>query len=118
MSLRADKKHANDISLNEPVGIDREGNEISVEDVICDDSECFIDDLDLKWRALSLRKKIDKYLSEREKLIIKLRYGFYNGCEKTQREVGKILGISRSYVSRIEKTAITKLRKVIIKPEL
>lgn len=118
MSLRADKKHANDISLSEPVGIDREGNEISVEDVLGDDGECFIDELDRKWGALSLRKKIDKYLSEREKVIIKLRYGFYNGCEKTQREVGKMLGISRSYVSRIEKNAIMKLRKVVTRPEL
>ena len=55
---------------------------------------------------------------KREKVIIKLRYGFYNGCEKTQREVGKMLGISRSYVSRIEKNAIMKLRKVVTRPEL
>jgi RNA polymerase sporulation-specific sigma factor len=117
MYLRADKKHANDVSLNEPVGIDREGNEIFVEDVIGEDGECFIDDLDRQWGAENLRRKIEKHLSSREQLIIKLRYGFYNGCEKTQREVGKILGISRSYVSRIEKNALNKLRKSFLQTQ-
>ncbi len=114
MFLRADKKHANDISLNEPVGVDREGNEISVEDVIGEDGESFLDDLEREWGATNLRKKIGEHLTSREQLIIKLRYGLMNGCEKTQKEVGKYLGISRSYVSRIEKSALGKLKKALL----
>lgn len=110
MYLRSDKKHCNDISLCEPVGIDHEGNEIAVEDVISDDGEELIDRLDKEMGAERLRRKVEEILNERERKIIKLRYGLLNGYEKTQREVGKLLGISRSYVSRIEKAALRKLR--------
>lgn len=113
MYLRADKKHNNDISLCEPVGIDREGNEISVEDVIGDDGYEILEQLDREIGAERLHGKIKENLSNREQTIIKLRYGLLNGCEKTQREVGKMLGISRSYVSRIEKSALKKLRKAM-----
>ena len=113
MYLRADRKHANDISVNEPVGVDREGNEILIEDVISSNGECFLDELEREWGANNLHRKIKEKLNSREQTIIKLRYGLINGCERTQREVGKLLGISRSYVSRIEKSALSKLRKAL-----
>ena len=118
MYLRADKKHASDISLSEPVGVDREGNEISVEDVIGENEEDFLDELDREWGAVNLRNKIKAYLNQREQAIISLRYGLMNGVEKTQKDVGKILGISRSYVSRLEKSALNKLRKAFAKSPL
>lgn len=110
MDLRADKKHSNEVSLCEPVGVDREGNEIAVEDVISEDGEEMLDVLEKELGAERLRRKIDEILSKREQSIIKLRYGLLNGREKTQREVGRLLGISRSYVSRLEKAALRKLR--------
>lgn len=110
MYLRATKKFQNEVSLHEPIGTDKEGNEISLMDII--GSEESIDDkVALKFQVKKLYKKIAEVLRGREKTIIELRYGLANGTNKTQREIAKMLGISRSYVSRIEKKAINKLNK-------
>jgi RNA polymerase sigma factor (sigma-70 family) len=92
---------------------DKEGNEILLEDVLSLDESEMIDEIDANFRSELLAKSVDKYLSAREKQIIKLRYGIVSGNELTQREVGKLLGISRSYVSRIEKKDLEKLGKVL-----
>ena len=110
MMMRNEKKRQRDVSLYEPVGTDREGNEINLLDIIenneKDMSEEYAKKEDIKW----LYTKIDEVLTNREKSIIVMRYGLYGGTEFTQREVAKILNISRSYVSRIEKKAIQILR--------
>ena len=110
MYLRATRKFQNEVSLHEPIGTDKEGNEISLMDII--GSEDSVDDkVALKFQVKKLYRKIAEVLMVREKTIIELRYGLSNGSNKTQREIAKMLGISRSYVSRIEKKAITKLNK-------
>lgn len=111
MMLRTEKKYAKEISLQEPIGIDKEGNEISLIDVIETKSDSIIDQVDLKLKVKQLYQKMKYVLKQREKTVIELRYGLYNGTEKTQREIADLLGISRSYVSRIEKKALLKLNK-------
>lgn len=110
MYLRAKKKTNKDISLYEPIGTDREGNEIKLYDIIETDEEDIPDKIHLKENIQKLYDKVETELSKRERLVLKLRYGLYNGEEYTQREIAKQLGISRSYVSRIEKSAVEKLR--------
>lgn len=110
MYLRATKKFQNEVSLHEPIGTDKEGNEISLMDIIGND-DSIEDKVALKFQIKKLYKKIGEVLRGREKTIIELRYGLTNGSNKTQREIAKMLGISRSYVSRIEKKAINKLNK-------
>lgn len=109
MYLRNSKKYRNDISLQDTVGVDKEGNEITLEERLSDDSDSVEDIAEKKSEIIRLRKKLDR-LTERERYIIKCRYGLTDGEEMTQREVARILGISRSYVSRIEKRALKKLR--------
>jgi len=114
MYMRAGKKYQSEVSIHEPVGTDKEGNEILLEDVLSLDDAEMLDEIDANFKSELLAKCVDKYLSSREKQIIKLRYGLSGSNELTQREVGKLLGISRSYVSRIEKKALEKLAKVMI----
>ncbi|WP_281817966.1 sigma-70 family RNA polymerase sigma factor [Vallitalea longa] len=109
MMLRNEKKHSKEISLQEPIGIDKEGNEISLIDVIETKSDSIVDQVDLKMKIRHLYNKMKYVLGKREKTVIELRYGLNNGVEKTQREIANMLGISRSYVSRIEKKALSKL---------
>ena len=110
MHLRAKKKSAKEISLYEPIGTDREGNEIKLYDIIETDEADVSEKICLKENIQKLYEKVENELSQREKLVLKMRYGLYNGEEYTQREIARQLGISRSYVSRIEKSAIGKLR--------
>lgn len=113
MSLRASKKNKGEISLEEPLGTDKDGNEISFNDILGSDPDKVIDDINLKMQISELHRAISSELTEREKYVIVNRYGIFN-CEiKTQREVAEALGISRSYVSRIEKKALLKLRSCI-----
>ncbi|SHM52149.1 RNA polymerase, sigma 27/28 subunit, RpsK/SigK [Caldanaerovirga acetigignens] len=109
MNLRSTKKTKIEVSLQDPIGIDKEGNEISLIDVLGTDSDAIIDEITNKFQLKKLRDKVGTVLEEREKRVIELRYGLYDGKVRTQRETAKILGISRSYVSRIEKKAIKKL---------
>ena len=110
MHLRAKKKSAKEISLYEPIGTDREGNEIKLYDIIETDEIDVPEKIYLKENIQKLYEKVENELSPREKLVLKMRYGLYNGEEYTQREIARQLGISRSYVSRIEKSAVSKLR--------
>lgn len=116
MHIRSAKKIQNEVSLQDPIGVDREGNEISLIDVIGNDADSVIDEVELKMQVRKLYSKMQSVLKKREKKVLELRYGLCAGGTKTQREIAKMLGISRSYVSRIEKKAIKKLSKEL-KPE-
>jgi RNA polymerase sporulation-specific sigma factor len=109
MNFRLDKKKNHEISLNEPIGTDKEGNEISIIDVIESGEKNFLDEYILKYDIELLNRGIDSCLSERERLIICKRYGIRGYSEVTQREIADELNMSRSYVSRIEKRAVEKL---------
>lgn len=113
MLLRSKKKTAKDVSLYEPIGTDREGNEIQLFDIIESEEETNYQKLILKEDIKALYQQIGTVLTPREHLILKLRYGLYDEEEYTQREIASRLGISRSYVSRLEKSAIEKLRGVL-----
>ena len=109
MHLRSTKKLSQEISLNDALGQDKEGNEITFIDVI-ENSEVSVEDqIDLKMKVKRLYQKISEVLQDREKMIIELRFGLNGKEAKTQNEIAKMLGISRSYVSRIETKAINKL---------
>lgn len=111
MMMRSCKKFQNEVSLQEPIGTDNEGNEINLLDILKSDNEAVLDEVELKIQVKKLYQNMKKVLSQREKIIVELRYGLFNGTPKTQREIASILSISRSYVSRIEKKAIKKLGK-------
>ena len=111
MYLRSKRKASRDISLYEPIGTDREGNEIQLFDIIETEEEDAHHKVELGEDIRRLYQKVESELSPRERTVLKMRYGLYNEEEYTQREIAGQLGISRSYVSRIEKSAIEKLRK-------
>lgn len=110
MYLRGKKKSSKEVSLYEPIGTDRKGNEIQLFDVIEMNEEDVYRRLERKEDVIRLYQQVESVLSQRERMVLKLRYGLYNEEEYTQREIAAMLGISRSYVSRIEKSAIEKLR--------
>ena len=110
MYLRSKKKTNKEVSLSVPLGIDKEGNEIQLYDIIETNEDDASDRIVLKQNIQKLYEELESLLTPRERLVLKMRYGLYNGEEYTQREVARQLGISRSYVSRIEKSAIQKLR--------
>ena len=109
MSIRHDKKFQNQVSLNEPIGFDGEGNEVSLMDVLQSDNEDICERIDRENMIVKLYNKIKDTLNDRDRQIIQLRYGLCGMNPLPQREVAKKLGISRSYVSRIEKKALIKL---------
>lgn len=111
MYLRSKRKSSRDISLYEPIGTDREGNEIQLFDIIETEEEDAHHKVELGEDIRRLYQKVESELSPRERTVLKMRYGLYSEEEYTQREIAGQLGISRSYVSRIEKSAIEKLRK-------
>lgn len=108
MHLRTLKKQSKDISIHSPIGQDQEGNEISLFDVIEADNEDIIEYLQLNMQLLKLKKHFT-ILDKREKTVLVYRYGLNNHAELTQKEIAHMLGISRSYVSRIEKRALLKV---------
>ena len=110
MYLRTKKKSSREVSLYEPIGTDREGNEIQLFDVIETEGEDAHSKVELKEDIRMLYQRVEKELTPRERTVLKLRYGLYHEEEYTQKEIARRLGISRSYVSRIEKSAIEKLR--------
>jgi RNA polymerase sporulation-specific sigma factor len=110
MFVRSSKKCKSEVYLQDPIGVDKEGNEIALIDVLGTDSDAVLDEVENKISISKLYGLIDKMLEGKEKLIIQLRYGL-TGAPQTQREIAKSLGISRSYVSRIEKKALKKLAK-------
>lgn len=107
MYLRNTRKIKQEVSLYEPIGYDKEGNEISLLDVLTTDNE-IIDVVEMKMQEEKVRDKIG-VLTRRERQVIEMRYGLFNGLKETQRDIAKKMGISRSYVSRIEKRALKKL---------
>lgn len=111
MFLRGKKKSSREISLFEPIGQDKEGNEIQLVDVIEQDQPDIIENMELSGNIRRLFALMDADLTSREREILVLRYGLHGGREVTQSEIGEKLGISRSYVSRIEKKALGKLRE-------
>lgn len=111
MYLRSSKKTDSDLSLQEPVGTDKEGNEVSMMDLLGSDGSDISEEVELKLEIKVLYSKLKKVLKKRELDIIRMRYGLEGKEEMTQKEVGAFLGISRSYVSRIEKKALGKLKR-------
>lgn len=109
MYFRNLKKSAQDVYISDPIDTDKEGNTLTLIDVIADETD-IADEIDKKMKLEKLRVIINGVLDERELEIIRMRYGLSGNRELTQREVAKLLGISRSYVSRIEKSALLKLR--------
>ena len=111
MSIRASKKNASEVSLNIPIGTDKDGNEINLNDILGTDPDEIVDNINMKIKIQHMIEAIDEVLTPREKNVIIHRYGILGNIPKAQREVAEILGISRSYVSRIEKKALEKLRE-------
>lgn len=110
MFFRNQKKSAQDVFISDPIDTDKDGNALTLIDVIADGSD-IAEEIDTKIKLEKLRVILSGCLDEREKKIIEMRYGLYGGEELTQRDIAKKLGISRSYVSRIEKSALEKLRR-------
>ena len=111
MLFRNNKKQKSETFLQDPIGVDKEGNEISLIDVLSSEKDSVIDKVEMKLQINALYNKMNSALTEREGEILKMRYGLKDGKCKTQREIAGMLGISRSYVSRIEKKALKKLKK-------
>jgi RNA polymerase sporulation-specific sigma factor len=109
MHLRNLKKTRAEVSIYDPIGFDKEGNEISLMDVLFADND-ILETVDIKMQEEKIVQKMSA-LSRRERQVIEMRYGLFSGLKETQRDIAKKLGISRSYVSRIEKKAISKLIK-------
>ena len=110
MSIRASKRIKQEVSLSLPIGTDKDGNEISFNDILGTDTDEIVEDISLKIQVTKLYRAIAEQLSPREQRVIIQRYGLDGGEARPQREIAKQLGISRSYVSRIEKRALEKLR--------
>lgn len=117
MVIRSSKKNNAEVSINVPIGTDKDGNEISLNDILGTDPDEIADDLDLKIRIRKMIDTLDHILTDREKKVLIYRYGILGVTPRTQREVAAILGISRSYVSRIEKKALEKLRESLAEPD-
>lgn len=113
MYLRSNKKRGADVYLNEPIGKDKDDNEVTLQEVIENNDRNIEEVVDLKLKIKLLYDKMKKILKSREKLIIELRFGLNGDKPKTQKEIAKMMNISRSYVSRIESKAIGKLAKEI-----
>lgn len=111
MMLRAEKKTAKDVYLYDTIGSDKEGNEINLIDVIEHYDEDVVERVTTEGRIAKLQEYMERVLSERERNILMMRYGLDGKREITQREIAAMYHISRSYVSRIEKKALQKLRK-------
>ncbi len=110
MLLRANKKHKTTMSLSDPVGMDKDGNELTLMDLLFEKEDCVFGEVERTIQREKLLQQLQKILSEREFTVVCLRYGLKNGASLSQREVANVLKISRSYISRIEKRAIERLR--------
>lgn len=114
MRLRQERKEAREVSLYEPIGTDKEGNEISLMDIISVDDENILQDIIVSDHIKHISDVFFKVLDKREQVVLTLRYGLFHSDEMTQKDIAKKLNISRSYVSRIEKKALLKLRSALI----
>ncbi len=111
MTLRSNKKNKSNLSLSDPIGSDREGNEIMLLDILGTDPGIVPDQAEMNIESARAIALLGKVLTERERRVVLLRHGLIDGVQHPQHEVAKLLGISRSYVSRIEKRAFEKLRE-------
>ena len=117
MLIRSNKKHKNTVSLSDPVGTDKDGNELTFLDLLFEEENCVYDEIEKSLQRERLFKELKSGLSEREYQVICLRFGLKSGVPIPQREVAQLMQISRSYISRIEKKAIEKLKKRIRKED-
>lgn len=115
MALRSSKKMRCEVSLSDPIGIDKEGNEISLIDILGTREDLVAEQAELRIQTRKLYGLLTKCLTKREKAVVEMRYGLNGICPQTQREIAKKTGISRSYVSRIESKAIAKLAEELSK---
>lgn len=113
MALRANKKTQNNISIQEPIGTDRDGNEIVLLDIIYSDIPDFADTISFGVESKKMLEAVQHVLTKRERTVVILRFGLGNQDVYTQQEIAQLLGISRSYVSRIEKKALKKLKEAL-----
>ena len=111
MHLRNIKKVKQEVSIYDPIGFDKEGNEISLIDILTTDCE-IVEQIEARLQEEKIKNKLGM-LTRRERQVVEMRYGIFTGLKETQRDIAKKLGISRSYVSRIEKRAVNKLIKEI-----
>jgi len=111
MCLRASQKRKGDISLHDPIGMDGEGNEIALIDVLGTDGGEVHEEVERRVSLACVRELVESCLQSREKTVIKMRYGLLDGRIYAQQEVADKLGVSRSYVSRIEKKAMERLKE-------
>ncbi len=114
MRLRQERKEAREVSLYEPIGTDKEGNEISLMDIISVEDENILHDIVVSDHIHHISDIFFSVLDKREQTVLTLRYGLFHNDEMTQKDIAEKLGISRSYVSRIEKKALLKLRSALI----
>lgn len=116
MHLRSTRRVRSEVSLYDPIGVDKEGNEIVLLDVLGTESDVVAETVENKCENERLAKEMDT-LTDRERLVLNLRFGIPNGVRRTQRDIAKMLGISRSYVSRIEKKAVERIGKNLLHEE-
>ena len=114
MRLRQERKESREVSIYEPIGTDKEGNEISLMDIISSDDECMLSNLITSENLERISALFTTILDSKEQRVIALRYGLFGYKDLTQRETANLLNISRSYVSRLEKKALLKLRSALI----
>ena len=114
MLFRNNKKQKSEIYLQDPIGVDKEGNEFCLLDILSSEKDCVLEKVESNLQIRALYKKLVESLTKRESSILIMRYGLIDGKCKTQREIAVNLGISRSYVSRIEKKALKKLKKELL----
>ena len=111
MLFRNSKKQKSEVYLQDPIGVDKEGNEFCLMDILSSEKDCVLERVERNLQIKALYRKLVESLTTRKSSILIMRYGLIDGKCKTQREIAVNLGISRSYVSRIEKKALKKLRK-------
>ncbi|MDE7265296.1 MAG: sigma-70 family RNA polymerase sigma factor, partial [Clostridia bacterium] len=117
MLLRSGKKHKNNVSLSDPVGVDKDGNELTLIDLLAEKEDSVFAQVEKSIQREKFVAFLKRFLDEREFAILSLRYGLEDGAAMPQREVAKKLDISRSYISRIEKRAIEKARQHLSKDD-
>lgn len=117
MLIRSNKKHKNNLSLSDPVGVDKDGNELTFLDLLFEKEDCVFESVERSVQREKLLKELKRVLTDREYTVVCLRFALKGGIPLPQREVAKLLKISRSYISRIEKKAIEKLRAELSKED-
>lgn len=117
MSLRVEKKQVGEVSFSEPIGTDSDGNDVSLGDILGTDADAVIEEVQSRMDAERVNRVMLRALTRRERTVVSMRFGLGGGYRMTQREIAGMLGISRSYISRIEKKAIQKLTQALREEE-